>query len=88
MSICKNGGEHFLRKVGSVLGREGMSQRVIELVTRFDGSYKGAIELAGALKAIAIMAEADTYWHEKMQRGYINEINRSHMLMEGSDVNV
>lgn len=82
MSICKNGGEHFLRKVGSVLGREGMSERVIELVKNFDGSYVGAIKLAGALKAVAIMSESDSYWHEKMQQGYLNEIAISYAYIK------
>lgn len=76
MLIHKNREEHFLRKVGSVLGREGMSERVIELVKNFDGSYVEAIKLAGALKAVTIMAESDSYWHEKMHQGYLNEIAR------------
>lgn len=78
MSICKSDERYFLRKVGSVLGREGMSKRVIELVKNFDGSYLGAIKLAGSLKAVAIMAESDSYWHEKMQEGYLNEIARGY----------
>lgn len=82
MSICKNGEEHFLRKVGSALGREGMSKRVIELVKNFDGSYVGAIELVGALKAVAIMSESDSYWHEKMHQGYLNEIARGYAYMK------
>lgn len=42
-----------MREEGRRLGRAGLSQRVIDLVGEFDGSYKGAMELAGRLRVIA-----------------------------------
>ena len=66
-----------LRKQGKRLGRAGMSQRVIALVDEFtenDNSYKGAMELAGRLKAIAIAAKGDDYWSEQVSKGYHKEL--------------
>ena len=66
-----------LREQGSRLGRAGMSRRVIHLVKDFienDGSYKGAMKLAGRLKAIAIAAKCDSYWDEMVGRGYDPEL--------------
>lgn len=54
-----------------------MSQRVIELVNDFidnDGSYKGAMALAGRLKAISIAAKCDCYWSQKTNAGYTKEL--------------
>lgn len=62
-----------LRAAGAKLGREGLSSRVITLVNDFDGSYKGAMVLAGRLKAIAQAARADGYWSEKVEDGFQKE---------------
>ncbi len=62
-----------LRAKGAALGREGMSERVIAAVGEFDGSYKGAMRLAGRLKAIGQMAGCDEYWREQVDRGYHQE---------------
>jgi hypothetical protein len=62
-----------LRATGAELGREGMSLRVIAAVSEFDGSYKGAMQLAGRLKAISQMANADDYWREQVDKGYQKE---------------
>ena len=59
-----------LRKHGERIGRAGMSQYVIKVVDEFDGSYKGAMKLAGKLKAITIAAKCDQYWDEMWRRGY------------------
>lgn len=67
-----------LRVEGKRLGRAGMSQRVIALVEAFNTdegyTYKKAMELAGALKAISIAAKVDTYWTEQVNRGYRREL--------------
>jgi hypothetical protein len=63
------------QKVGKKLGREGMSLRAIAAVKDFDGSYKGAMILAGRMKAIAQMAKADDYWDEQVSKGYHQERN-------------
>jgi hypothetical protein len=62
-----------LKQAGAVLGREGLSKAVIEAVADFDGSYKGAMVLAGRLKAVAQAAKADGYWSEKVEDGYNRE---------------
>ena len=62
-----------LRAQGARLGRAGLSQRVIRLVAEFDGSYKGAMDLAGRLQAIAHAASFDSYWSEKVNHGYFEE---------------
>ena len=59
-----------MKATGDKLGREGMSQRVIAAVSEFDGSYKGAMRLAGRLKAISQMAAADEYWREQVDHGF------------------
>lgn len=65
-----------LRKQGDRLGRAGMSQRVLNLVNEFnkDQTYKGAMQLAGELKAIAIAAKCDDYWNEQVTKGYRREL--------------
>ena len=51
-------------------------ERVLQLVKEFeaDGSYKGAIELAGRMHAIAIACKYDDYWQEKAETGYRREL--------------
>ena len=36
-----------MKKWGKSVGRDGMSEAAIKAVADFDGSYKGAMELAG-----------------------------------------
>ena len=67
------------REAGNILGREGLSKRVIELVNEFDGSYKGAIMLAGKLSVIAKACTFDDYWHQKARMG---EVSESYKLWE------
>lgn len=64
-----------LKRAGAILGREGLSKAAIEAVADFDGSYKGAMVLAGRLKAVAQAAKADGYWSEKVDDGYQREWN-------------
>lgn len=69
-----------LKRDGKTLGREGMSQRVLAAVYDFQAegaTYKGAIRLAGRLKAIAAMTAADGYWREKMEDGFQFEARRN-----------
>jgi hypothetical protein len=63
-----------MQKWGNLVGRKGMSKEVISAVREFDGSYKGAMELAGRLKAIAQAAGCDEYWSEKVGRGYHKQL--------------
>jgi hypothetical protein len=59
-----------LRLSGAALGREGLSLAAIAAVKEFDGSYKGAMVLAGRLKAVAQAAGYDGYWSEKVDDGF------------------
>jgi hypothetical protein len=65
-----------LKAAGDDLGRAGLSQRVIDLIAEFDGSYKGAMKLAGRLKAIAGAAKFDGYWTEQVDDGFHAERKR------------
>lgn len=67
------------RAEGQRIGREGMSKRVMEAVTQWRAAgetYKGAMLLAGRLKAIAAMASNDEYWREQVDKGVGIEIRR------------
>ena len=64
------------REAAEILGREGLSQRVIFLVNEFDGSYKGAINLAGRLSVIAKACTFDDYWHQKARMGEVSESDK------------
>lgn len=65
-----------LRKVGSNIGREGMSLLAQGYINDYDGSYKGVMELCGKLSVIAKMSTCDQYWNEQVCRGEnkVNEI--------------
>jgi len=68
-----NGQKAKIRAAGERLGREGISKRAIELVNDFDGSYKGAVILAGRMRVLSIAAEHEEYWREKTHKGIMNE---------------
>lgn len=59
---------------GKLVGREGMSKEAIAAVADFDGTYKGAMILAGRMKAIAQAAGCDDYWSEKVNKGYHQQL--------------
>ena len=63
-----------MRKWGSMVGRKGMSRAAIKAVEDFDGSYKGAMILAGKMKAISQAAGCDDYWSEKVHNGYSHQL--------------
>lgn len=70
----------ILVAAGESLGREGMSERVIAAVVDWQKSgatHKGAMFLAGRLKAIAMMANADDYWKEQVGKGAHVEIAKA-----------
>ena len=67
-----------LKKLGKELGRAGLSELTIEAVAEFDGSYKGAMLLAGRLKAIALAANYDEYWKEKVAKGFYHQVDIMH----------
>lgn len=87
--------QNQLRKQGERLGRDGLSQRVNDLVLEFakkypEGHYREAIILAGRLRAISIAAKSDSYWGEKTDHGYYTEaeydLPKFQKREEGQDV--
>lgn len=73
------------RVAGQLIGRAGLSQRVIQAVNDFDGSYKGAMQLAGRLSVIADMSTFDSYWEEKTYKGIMEELeNMKHVLSQAA----
>lgn len=71
-----------LRDAGDILGRQGMSELVFEYVKSFDGSYKGAMKLAGKLSVIAKMATCDEYWAEKVSIGERSATAKAETILE------
>jgi hypothetical protein len=63
-----------LRKEGARLGRAGLSERVIQIINEFDGTYIGAMVLVGRMRAIATAAGYDAYWSEKVGHGFHGEM--------------
>lgn len=61
-----------LQKEGKRLGRRGLSERVLDLTSNFlnNPSYIEAIILIGRMKALAHACNFDSYWQEKMNKGY------------------
>lgn len=67
-----------LRAYGARIGRDGLAQRVQELVREYsakDNSYKGAMTLAGALQVLAEAAMYDDYWEEQVRKGHLSEVH-------------
>jgi hypothetical protein len=65
---------------GERLGRDGMAKRAIEAVAewqRAGSTFKGAMILAGRLKAVAMMASRDDYWREQVEKGLQIERGKS-----------
>lgn len=72
-----------LRKQGERLGRDGLSERVNQLVLEFvkkypDGHYREGIMLAGRLHAIFLATGPNDYWREVAERGFYAEMNDLH----------
>jgi hypothetical protein len=74
-----------LRAWGKCVGRDGMSRAAIAAVNDFDGSYKGAMELAGKMKAISQAAACDDYWSEKVDTGYHKQVRMCLAAMKCGD---
>jgi hypothetical protein len=79
-----------MKKWGNAVGRNGMSKAAINAVDDFDGSYVGAMILAGRMKAIAQAASCDDYWSEKVNKGYqrqlcLAEYQNNRVTKEGNE---
>lgn len=66
-----------MREWGESVGREGMSKAAIEAVEEFDGSFIGAMILAGRMMAIAQASRCDEYWSEKVNKGYHQQVDKA-----------
>lgn len=73
------------KKYGDKLGRHGMSELVVEMIDEFDGTNKGAMKLAGQLKAICHCADSDDYWKEKVGNGYYGMLSKIYNKLNNSD---
>jgi hypothetical protein len=79
MSIFNLNQSKKLRAQGKRLGREGLSQRIDDLVLAFakenpDGNYREGIMLAGRLHAIFLATDPYDYWREVAMRGFDKEM--------------
>jgi hypothetical protein len=78
MSITSIENAKQLRIEGRRLGRDGLSQRINQLVLAFakeypDGHYREGIMLAGRLHAIFLATDPNDYWREVAERGFDRE---------------
>ena len=72
------------RQAGEILGRGGISQRIIELAQDIsEGTYKNAIEKAGQIHELVEAASFDEYWHEKASIGMRRECGVMNSLSSG-----
>lgn len=72
------------RAAGSILGRDGISMRIIKLAEDISqGSYKNAIEKAGQIVMLVDAATFDEYWDEKTGIGKRRECDILYGLIEG-----
>ena len=60
MALFRNYKIETLRELANDIGRDGVAKEALKAVEDFDGTYKGAMELAGKLTVIADMDAADT----------------------------
>ena len=77
-----------IKKAGRLLGREGISERVLFLVSRLDGSYKGAVDLIGRLSVLEKACRFDVYWDEKAFLGSVKEEDFLSFMLENADPDV
>ena len=83
MRLHKNYSINKLRCIASQsnVGRSGLAEETVKAIDKFDGTYKGAMELAGKLSIIANASTFDQYWMEQVQRG-INKMESTFNLLE------
>lgn len=63
------------RKVGEILGRNGISERIMTLAGEIaNGTYKDAITKAGQIKQLVDAATYDEYWYGKAREGEYREL--------------
>jgi len=73
------------RKVGDMLAREGMAQRIIEIAGDIaSGSYKNAMERAGQISVLVEAASFDDYWGGKVNIGKNREVEVFHGIIDES----
>ena len=83
MMWLQKGNTATLKNYGSILKREEISKRIIEIckdVVQKD-SYKNAVIAAGKIRALAMACEYDTYWNEKMCHGFEEELCRAEQVI-------
>ena len=76
-----------LKKYGAKLGRKELAERVLECVEcmQKDSHYQGVIEFVGRMKAIAQACSYDSYWDEKVHKGFHTEMHNLYQISEGKE---
>lgn len=85
MSILALTRHKVLSRHGDAIGRRGMSDRVRSAISDWEKSGKtdkGAMILAGKLKAVCQMASKDDYWREQVEQGFPTEYKFALWLTE------
>lgn len=73
------------RIAGELLGRDGISQRIITIASEIaDGTYKDAISLGGRIAVLVESATYDDYWCGKAEGGKVAENNVLEAVIGGS----
>lgn len=69
-----------LRKYCSLLGREGVAKRIIEIaedIVKQEGAYQTTLINAGKIRALAMGAQEDCYWGEKQGLGFQSMVDEA-----------
>jgi hypothetical protein len=87
MSIRDIENAKLLKREGERLGRDGLSQRIDNLVLDFakkypEGNYREGIMLAGRLHAIYLATDKNDYWREVADRGFMAEMSELHRFIK------
>lgn len=66
----------LLKKHGERLGRDGLSERAIQIMDEFVKApgMREAMKVAGRMKALAGAAKFDDYWTEQVDKGFSAEV--------------
>lgn len=81
--------EHLKQKTlkagGEVLGRAGISERILVLSEQLQAepTYKNAVRIAGRMSALADACRFDCYWREKSEDGFQDEAFRIFLALRG-----
>ena len=72
------------RKAGEILGRKGLSEKIIKLAEDISnsGGLKNAIIKGGQIAELIDACSYDGYWDEKANSGRMKQVDRFKYLIE------